>query len=246
MESANASDRTKSHEPLRYSDAIRKFTTKHPEIFQSGSRFTVAKSSHRVKLPTNLNRELCWLVGLIQGDGNISKTRILVSDSTEEFHRTISKCFQKQFGVNLNLFHDKNRNTFYSHTKSAVIAYFLAEVFDMTIGKKENVLVPKLIASASLANRTAYLKGLFDAEGSVSQRQAAMYISTTSNEIAEFSFQTLAEIGVKSSVRSRQRPGRRPEYDVEVYGLNDVMKFLHNVGSDHITKANKLLAFAIH
>lgn len=70
-------------------------------------------------VPINFSDDLCWLLGLLHGDGNMSNGRVLFCDKNQQFHRNAThKAFTKVFGIKLNFFHDVKRNSFYSHVKN--------------------------------------------------------------------------------------------------------------------------------
>jgi intein/homing endonuclease len=220
-------------------EAVRSFLTAHSEIIRVGNRFTVKKSPFTVRLPVKLSQDLCWIIGILQGDGNISGTRIHVSEESKEFHTELRETFEKVFGIQLHLYRDGARNTYYSYVKSTIISDFLKDVFKLCNGRKTNQEIPKLIRESTVYRKSAYVSGLFDAEGYLSKRQAAIGFSVSDRSIAEFVSRTLSEIGVKHLTRSRFRSNRRPEHVIEVYGRKRVKRFLEKVGFRHPLKLTR-------
>jgi len=115
----------------------------------------------------------------------MSSRRILVSDESLSFHRDVLRpTFQKLFGVQTNIFHDKNRNTYYSHLKNSVLYDFLTEVMEIPKGSVRNGLrFPAYINGLELPFRAEYVGGLYDAESHVKKRQAEIDFSSTCGEI---------------------------------------------------------------
>jgi hypothetical protein len=121
------------------------------------------------KIPVDFSEELCWILGLLHGDGIMSGGRILFCDLDESFHKEAThKLFKRVFGVQLNLFHDVRRNSFYSHVKNKQLYAFLTRVLQMPAGAVRSQLrIPKYFDKFPMRFQAAYLAGLFDAEGCV-------------------------------------------------------------------------------
>ncbi len=197
----------------------------------------------KVRLPTSITPDLCRLIGLLHGDGNMSGGRVLFTDQNKEFHKSIRGIFKSVFGVNLNTFHDVNRNSYYSHTKSVLAYRFLTEVMEVPKGAvRQNLYVPAYMKKLSRSLQAEYVGGLFDAEGCVKKRQAELNISTTSKSIFEFLEGFLSGIDVKYSTYIRTRH-RNPEYEIYIYGKDDLHKFARYVSFKHRSKRRRLARF---
>lgn len=197
----------------------------------------------KVHLPTSVTPELCRLLGILHGDGNMSSGRILFTEQSREFHKSIRRAFRSVFGVNLNTFHDVNRNTYYSHTKSVLAYRFLVEVMEVPKGAvRQNLHVPSYMKKLSRSLQAEYVGGLFDAEGCVKKRQAELNISTTSKSVFEFLGEFLSSIGVGYSNYTRTRY-KNPEYEIYIYGKNDLQKFARHVSFKHQSKKRRLAKF---
>ena len=219
-----------------FSEAVRSFLTTHSEILRVEKRFTVKKCPFAVLLPRRLSRNLCWLIGVLQGDGNINKTRVLVTEQTKSFHVEFERVFEGLFGITLHMYRDTTRNSYYSHVKSKVISTFLRDVFGLPEGKKTHLGVPRLVEKSDADLKAAYVGGLFDAESFVSKRQAAIEFSISSRAIVEFIHRTLRELGVRNTMRAKARSNRKPEYLIEIYGRESLRIFCERIGFRHPTK----------
>lgn len=122
---------------------LKTFLKRHSEIEQRKGKFHYKNSPFFVRLPTGFSEELCRLLGVIHGDGNISNSRILVCDKCKKYHNTVKELFEDVFEVTPNIFHDKNRNTYYSHIKRKAVYLFLVEVLEVPRGSvRKNLLFP--------------------------------------------------------------------------------------------------------
>lgn len=197
----------------------------------------------KVRLPTKITPDLCRLLGLLHGDGNMSGGRVLLTDQNREFHKTIGGIFKSVFGLSPNIFHDINRNTHYSHTKSVLVYRFLNEVMEVPKGAvRQNLRVPAYMEKLGRHLQAEYVGGLFDAEGCVKRRQAELNISTTSKSVFEFLGEFLGGIGVDYSKYIRKRH-INPEYELYIYGKDDLHKFARYVSFRHPSKKKRMANF---
>ena len=157
---------------------LARFLENHPEIIKINGKFRCKNSPHLVKLPKTFSKDLCRLLGIIHGDGNMSGSRILVTDKSKDYHNVIKYLFEKVFGITPNLFHDKNRNSYYSHIKRKVVYMFLTEVLEVPKGSvRKNLSPASFVKKWNAELKGSYLGGLFDSEGHVSKLQAKINFS---------------------------------------------------------------------
>ncbi|MFQ5445123.1 MAG: hypothetical protein ACE5EK_10970, partial [Nitrospinales bacterium] len=130
----------------------------HKDIIKSENGFTVKRSFHAVKLPKNLTKNMCRFLGILHGDGNMSFKRIHVSDKSMPYHeRIVQPLFKEIFGINMNLFHDKKRNTYYSHIKSSIVHRFLVEVLEVPDGAiRAKLSIPTYLRKATKTKKSEY------------------------------------------------------------------------------------------
>lgn len=225
---------------------LKEFLDKHPEIYKIGKTFRHKNSSHEIKLPKKFSPELCRLLGIIHGDGNMSYDRIVITDKCLEYHIIIQDLFEKVFSVKPNLFHDKKRHTYYSHIKRMVVYKFLVEVLEVPKGS-----IRRRLSTTSYMNlwdkklKSSYLGGLFDSEGHVGKKQAKISFTITSKEIFDFVKNFLLENGIKVSEYKRKRH-EKPEYEIYIYGKQNIQEMLKFVKFYHPDKVSRLKLFSSH
>jgi hypothetical protein len=224
-----------------FRDRVDEFLKVHPYISSKGDMYFRSRSLHPVRLPTAFSDELCRLIGWIHGDGNMSYRRILVSDESLEFHQDVlGPTFRNLFGVPTNIFHDENRNTFYSHLKNSVLYDFLTEVLEIPKGSVRNGLtVPAYMCGLGLRFRAKYVGGLYDAESHVKRRQAEIDFSSTCGAIQRIVGKTLSDLDISRTLSDRQRMSK--EFEVYIYGKDDLRKFDTYVGYAHPVKKQALM-----
>jgi hypothetical protein len=113
---------------------LEKFLQQHQDIKSMKSFYYCKGSRYRVKLPQQFNYDLCRLIGIIQGDGNLSSNRILITDKNSEYHQEVLQpLFKRLFNLPLNLYFDRNRSSYYSHVKSSIVFRYLIGVLEFKL-----------------------------------------------------------------------------------------------------------------
>jgi len=193
------------------------------------------------KLPKRITKNLCRIIGIIHGDGNMSLSRILITDKCRDYHiKVLHRLFKDVFNLELNLFHDKNRNSYYSHVKNKKVYNYLTETLEIPKGSVRNGLrVPEYLKKLPTYLKASYISGLFDAESYISKRQAEINFSTTCQDIFEFIKKFLEERQIKFSSRIRDRRKNR-EYEIYIYGRNNIKNLLRVIKFKHPDKLSQL------
>ena len=219
------------------------FLRNHKEILRKGNYFIARKSKVPIRLPVGLTPDLCRILGIMHGDGNMSCKRLLITDRNREYHNYLQTLFGRTFGLKLNVFHDENRNTFYSHSKNTVVYKFLTDVLDLPAGPvRPSILIPRFIRDASVELQSEYIAGVFDSESHIRKRQAEIDFSTTSEELWNFVKTYLRKIGINFSARIRKRR-ENPEFEIFIYGKGNLSIFNSHVELKHPDKRERINLF---
>ena len=89
---------------------VNQFLENHKEFIKTENGYACKKSLQYVKLPMKETHSLCRILGILHGDGNMSSSRIHITDKDKEYHiKVLHPLFKSVFGICLNLFKDKNR-----------------------------------------------------------------------------------------------------------------------------------------
>lgn len=194
-----------------------------------------------------INEDICRILGIMHGDGNMSYSRILITDKCREYHESvIHPLFLRAFGVKMNLFHDKNRNSFYSHTKKKTLYnYFVKNLLIPQGSVRKGLKVPKYAYKFTCKQKNAYISGLFDSESYVSNRQAQIDFTTTSKDLHEFVASHIISLGIDISQFSRKRRKNR-EYEIRIYGKKRLSLLTKSLILKHPDKIKRLEKFLSH
>ncbi|GEM_PF-1383147 len=225
---------------------LEEFLQKHPEIEEKSEKFRYKNSTFWVKFPNDFSESLCRLLGIIHGDGNMSYGRILITDKCKDYHLVIRNLFEEIFDVTPNLFHDKNRHSYYSHLKRKAVYLFLVEVLEVPRGSVRQNLSPiSFVKTWDSKLKGSYLGGLLDSEGHISKLQAKINFTTTSKPVFDFVADFLTEHEIKFGKYVRHRRAN-PELEINIYGKQNISKFLTYTSfrnPEKIARLEKFLQF---
>ena len=193
------------------------------------------------KIPTTLTKDLCRVIGIIHGDGNMSSSRIHITDKCLEYHtQELQPLFKKVFNLKLNLFHDVKRNSYYSHIKNKEVYRYLTEELKISKGSvRKNLAIPNYLKNLTDDLKASYLTGVFDAECCVSKRQAEINFSTTSQKLFNFINKFLNKNQIKNSQQIRDRR-KNKEYEIYIYGRENIKNMLKIIKIKHPNKILRL------
>ena len=222
---------------------VRNFLKNNPDIFLIGKKYTCKKSPYKVKIPKKESKEIMRFLGVLHGDGNISGKRILITEKDGSFCEIIKSLFEKIFTIVPNIFYDKNRNSNYCHIKNSVICRYLVEVLEMpSESVRDNIKIPGFMKRLPLKLKTEYIGGLFDAESWLTKRQAHIGFSITNKKIRDFISKILLRLGISHSITFRNRRENK-EFEIHIYGKQNLKKFKETVGLKNPRKANFISTF---
>ncbi len=225
---------------------LSEFLGMHPEIRKVRGKYRVKRSNTTITLPTSFTKDLCRIIGIIHGDGNMSGKRFLVTDKNFRYHLYLRKLFKKTFGITLNLFEDRKRGTYYSHSKNYIVYKYMTEVLELPSGSvRKSLAVPEFLNGLPWTLQGEYVAGLFDSESHIRKRQAEIEFSTTTEEIWTFIKSFLSKRKIKFSARIRKRR-KNPEFEIFIYGRENLRLFDDCVKLKHPEKVKRLIAFLRH
>lgn len=198
------------------------------------------------KIPKTLTKKLCRIIGIIHGDGNMSSSRIHISDKCLHYHlKELKPLFKDIFNIELNLYHDKNRNSYYSHFKNKKVYWYLTEKLKIPKGSvRKQLFVPNYLKMAKDYLKAAYISGIFDSESCISKRQAEINFSTTCESLFEFIKKFLNNKKIKFNPRIRDRR-KNKEYEIYIYGKENIKKMLKIIKINHPEKILRLKYFSL-
>ncbi len=205
-----------------------------------------------VKLPLEMDNDFAYFLGVLAGDGYISKPKphqrswwtIQMCEDDYLFQtRVYSPIVEKLFGykplIGINARKDGRINVF-SRIDSFVIATYLISVIGLRNGYKTDIVsIPQIIIrSDNKLLRNAFVSGLFDTDGTVSEGRVRF--SSVSKRLVEQVREVLIQNGIHSYVQSWVKNEKSKElYTIRV-STKDLKKFDELIGFRNIRKKAKL------
>ncbi len=165
-----------------------------------------------VAIPDAFDEDLLYLVGLVFGDGDVSVSRrgenrgyVRISNSDERLLREAVEILEATFDTSVEIERQDDRVP-YVRLNSATVARFFANLGTET--PKDDLALDPRLTTADGAD--AFLRGLFDADGSVCGRDdggSNVQLSTTGDELGRQVQLMLETYGVRARRRERDRRG---------------------------------------
>jgi DNA replicative helicase MCM subunit Mcm2 (Cdc46/Mcm family) len=190
-----------------------------------------------VTVPEEFDADLMYLLGLVFGDGDISLDRrdgnrgmVRISNSDEGLLRRAADIFAEQFDKRPEIERQEERVPCIRVNSAAIARLF--HNAGMESPKAALSLDPRLTTAK---HADAFLRGLMDADGSVSSRTdggSSLVFSTISEELARQVQLMLETYGVRARTRERDRRGEYELADGYVIESNHVQQFLEIYGAD--------------
>ncbi len=188
--------------------------------------FSMGEYSNRVKkypLPTSIDEDLAYLIGLLIGDGTLTYDDSIYLTSRDDFiSNEFTRICKKLFEIDVKT--KKNGKDHYICSK--YIRDFL-----LTIGlehkRAHEKEVPEIILQAPKELIVAFLQGLFDTDGTAGNKHGKVSLSSTSEKLATQIQVILLNFGILSSLKIKKTKSK-PCFDVRITG-NDSKLFYENI-----------------
>ncbi|WP_449404939.1 LAGLIDADG family homing endonuclease [Halorhabdus tiamatea] len=217
----------------------------------------MVRHGESITIPESFDADLMYLLGLVFGDGDISLDRrdgnrgmVRISNGDEALLERAADIFEAKFDKRPEIERQNDRVPCI-RVNSVTIAR-LFENAGMESPKKHLALAPELTVTE---HGDAFLRGLMDADGSVSVRGekggSSVQLSTISETLGEQVQLMLESYGVKARLRERDRRGTSEladgheiesghvQYFLELYGA-EIDRYAEAIGFESIEKQTAL------
>ena len=143
-------------------------------IFHKVRNNIILSRRSKVSIPM-INNDLIYLLGVIAGDGSLTKTRrrrggyhylIRIYAEKESFLKMLNKIYKKYFLIDGKINKDKRKNSTYNLRVENVIVFSYLTLYESEIGKKKKFKIPRVVKNDK-QYFLEYLSGLVDTDGSV-------------------------------------------------------------------------------
>ncbi len=192
-----------------------------------------ARSKHSHPKPVlldELDEDFAYMMGALTGDGCLTfKNRVIFTSADEALHEKFS-AFAARF--ELSVFANGGDRPYDRIIASAAL-YRLLEHLGMSTGRAHTKRIPWSILEAPRELVVAFLRGLFDTDGTVDKRSGYPSLCSASSQLVHEVQLCLLNLGMLSARRERSvklnSGERRTYHEIEVRGA-DARAFFRSVG----------------
>ncbi len=175
-------------------------------------------------LPTELDTDLAYLMGLLVGDGTLTyRDSIYLSTADAFISQEFTRIAWRLFGYRVK----KKRNGKDHYISSKQIRVFLEEL-GLGYHRAHEKYVPPIIFNAPRHIVVAFLQGLFDTDGFAEKRYGNIRYSTSSQRLAREVQMLLLNLGILASLHPKKTK-TRTSYRLSIDGENAI-RFYDIVG----------------
>ena len=202
---------------------------------------TAPGRTKKYTFPTVLTEEYAYLLGLLIGDGLCTdRGSIKVCICEEEMKNIVQKVYQQISGELGNIYGH------WLYLGGVELRAYLGHL-GLTNSKSFEKIVPSAIFNASKENCAAFLRGLFDTDGSIridgrNKNTKRIHLATTSRRLAEEVQMLLLNFGIISRIFTVEVVGKKgiingrtinsthTRYDVTIKGNKSIQLFKEHIG----------------
>ena len=197
---------SRSHPKIKQLIELARLTGVPPEsVVQNISR--VGRRGTFTNIPRTVNEELCWIAGLLAGNGHLARKKddeegVAISFFTDDKKLVEKYCeaLQNTFALNYNVNYDEQKHYYTVQTYSEILARVL-EALGLKRGRKfDSFELSNNLLQLQDRLIAAYLRGLFDAEANVSKRIRAIEFCLRNKKAIEQIHLALLRLGIQASI----------------------------------------------
>ncbi len=216
---------------------------------------TAPGRTKRYTFPEILTKEYAYLLGLSIGDGLCTdRGSIKICVCEKEMQDIVQKIYQQISGKIGKIYGH------WAYLGGVELRAYLGHL-GLTNAKSYEKTIPKAIFNASKENCAAFLRGLFDTDGSVridgrNKNTVRVHLATTSRKLAEEVQLLLLNFGIisriftvlvdekKGYIKGRKINSTHTRYDITIKGSRSVQLFKENI-SFGLSRKRKVLGEAV-
>lgn len=186
----------------------------------------------------DLNPELAYLFGLLVGDGGYTvRGTISFTSNDNQLHKAVDNLSLKYFGKN---FSDVPSSSYARNLYSTEIWDSLFNKYGFGSFKCSEKQFPKVVLSSSKESMAAFIRGLFDTDGTVTKRRKELEYCAKSTKLIRTLQVVLTKFGIISKVKRRYNKLYDRYYNYLYISGNNVNIFQEKIGFGLIRKKELL------
>jgi peptide subunit release factor 1 (eRF1)/intein/homing endonuclease len=205
---------------------------------------SLMKPETNLILPNELNSELAQLIGYYLGDGCFEKERICFFEAEKQVIKKYEKITKKLFKAKTHLRFRETKNYFELRVNGKAIVRFILNEFP-EIKKARTSSIPLKIMKSENKIVSAFLKGLFDAEGYITLRGIGLGLNN--KKLIQQIQLLLLRFGIIASMNeydNKKNPySNNPRFIIDISEGKSAKLFKKNIGFSSKKKSIKLNKF---
>ena len=177
---------------------------------------------------------ISWLLGIIVGDGYVSRYFVEISDQYCENLLIVKKCVEV-LGYKAVISKDRRENRYRLWINSKRFVEYVC-----SLGVKQSS-IPSYVVAGGLQEKLRFIQGLFDAEGYIEfwkpRRSIRINFANKDRDLICFVSNMLRLLGIKTYVRFSSKV-----YRLQIYSKRDISAYMKYVGFAYPTKIRRYQA----
>ena len=200
-----------------------------------------------VNLPNTIDTNLAQILGYFLGDGSFDPERLNFHESDKDIAEKYQKLLEETFRCNTSLRFRSDKNYYLLRGFGKPIVRLLKNEFP-ELKKSRNSEIPAKIMACEDSIMSAFIRGLYDAEGHCSESRGRAGISVNNKKLMQQLQQELMRFEVVSSILSYDN-NKNPysdniRYTISISDQTSIENFAENIGFTADRKNNELEAIA--
>jgi len=246
----------KKYPPIQFLKKLNNFDKRLLNLIYNMNT-TFSARTDEVRLPKILNPKLAYFIGYLQGDGFLGSDRNTYgfSDENKEHLLYINELNYELFGkkgrVRFNYTKLSKTPVPYLEIRQYVINSYLHNVWGIPKGFKQDLYVPDIMYKNKKIMKW-YIKGLFDADGTLPKnpakaKQYFIDLNMRDQKFIEEINNILENIFYINTLKIYKRVAKSPcsnnisiTWEIRIRKHSEIRKFLKEIGFYHIDKQKRM------
>lgn len=221
-------------EKLSYKSKVWSFNTK---------KYISKLNKPSIKIPKRLDFIFAQFLGYFLGDGSIETDRITFYESKKQVILSYKKIFDKYFNVNSSLKFRNSKNYYQLRINSTALVRLVKAEFE-ELKKSSGSLIPSKILTSDNKVLSYFLKGLYDAEGSINSSRKSIDICFNNKKLSQQIQMTLLRFSIIGSFQEHKNKTnpytKNHRFIISISDKESIENFYKYINFTSIEKKNKI------
>jgi len=198
--------------------------------------------TNNITFPLRTNKDLMQIIGYHTGDGFAWKRMIRYKDADKDVVDVYKGLYEKVFGFKNIVIHERKGHSMFRVNSKFLVDWF-AENFNESFLSAKDKDLPSFLSGLPEDHVAAFLRGLYDAEGSVTLKGRQLCLSMTGQNAIERAQLLLLRFGVLATYVHKNKRKRRWNdiYSLLVSDKKSLRNFHEKIGFSADKKQKRLL-----